>query len=104
MSRTFQRRKEDFICQHCGFSVHGSGYTNHCPQCLWSKHVDIYPGDREEYCQGMMEPVAVELRHGEYRILHHCTQCGQEHWNKTAKEDDFEVVLQLLAEGRAGLE
>ncbi|MEK7158524.1 MAG: RNHCP domain-containing protein, partial [Patescibacteria group bacterium] len=46
MSRTFQRRVEDFTCESCGAQVTGDGYTNHCPQCLVSKHVDVYPGDR----------------------------------------------------------
>jgi hypothetical protein len=98
VSRKFQRRIEDFICEHCGYSVQGSGYTNHCPQCLWSKHVDVNPGDRAEPCQGLMEPVGVEVKKGKYRILHRCTRCGTEGWNKAAKEDDFEVILQLAAE------
>ncbi len=98
MSRKFQRRIEDFECEHCGFQVQGSGYTNHCPQCLWSKHVDVQPGDREEKCQGLMAPVSVEVKKGEYRIQHRCTRCGIERWNKAAKEDDFEVILQLSAE------
>ncbi|MFN2146641.1 MAG: RNHCP domain-containing protein, partial [Anaerolineales bacterium] len=35
----FQRRIEYFICEHCGAEVSGVGFTNHCPVCLWSKHV-----------------------------------------------------------------
>jgi rubrerythrin len=98
MSRKFQRRTEDFMCENCGHQVVGSGYTNHCPVCLWSKHVDVNPGDREETCQGMMEPIQVEAQKDEYRILHRCLKCGVEHWNKAAKEDDFEVLLQIAAE------
>ena len=98
MSRKFQRRIEDFVCEHCGNPVTGTGFTNHCPVCLWSKHVDINPGDREEPCQGMMEPVAVEKKRDEYRILFRCTNCGIVRWNKAAKEDDFEVLLQISAE------
>ncbi len=99
MSQNFQRRIEDFVCENCGYTVQGSGYTNHCPKCLWSKHVDVQPGDRQESCQGMMEPVGVEVKKGSYRILHRCTRCGIERWNKAAREDDFEVILQLAAEG-----
>lgn len=33
-SRKFQRTKEDFTYERCGFFVRGSGYTNHCPQYL----------------------------------------------------------------------
>lgn len=100
MSRKFQRRIEDFVCEQCGNPVLGTGFTNHCSVCLWSKHVDINPGDREEACQGMMEPIDVEKKRDEYRILFRCTKCGMERWNKAAKEDDFEVLLQIAAEGR----
>jgi hypothetical protein len=94
-TKKFQRTKEDFACEHCGFIIHGSGYTNHCPNCLWSKHVDINPGDRQATCQGMMEPIGVELKGGEYSILHRCVRCGFMRRNKTSKEDNFESLLQL---------
>ena len=43
----FIRREENFVCEVCGAKVKGTGYTNHCPQYLWSKHVDkLIPGDR----------------------------------------------------------
>lgn len=100
MSRMFQRRIEDFMCENCRNPVEGTGFTNHCPVCLWSKHVDINPGDREEPCQGMMEPVGVEKKKDIYRILFRCISCGAERWNKAAKEDDFEVLLQIAAEGK----
>lgn len=95
MSRKFQRRIEDFFCEHCGEEVKGGGFTNHCPVCLWSKHVDINPGDREERCQGLMEPVAVERHKDSYRIRFRCVDCGIERWNKAAPEDDFEVLLAI---------
>ena len=101
MSRQFQRRIEDFTCKNCGKVVTGSGFTSHCPACLWSKHVDIHPGDREETCQGLMEPVAVEPRKDGYRIRFRCTRCGIERWNKAAPEDDFEMLLKIA---RAGAE
>ena len=98
----FQRTIEDFVCEKCGHTVTGSGYTNHCPACLWSKHIDVQPGDRAERCGGMMEPVAVEGKSGEYRLLHHCLQCGFEKWNRAAKGDDFEVLLQITAQQSMG--
>ena len=88
-SRKFQRMKEDFTCEQCGSLVLGDGYTNHCPQCLWSKHVDIHPGDRLETCRGLMEPVEVTYQGGEYIILHHCVICGHEKRNKASKDDMF---------------
>ena len=59
--KQFVRRREDFVCEHCGTKVVGDGYTNHCPKCLWSKHVDIMPGDRAEDCQGLMRPIDIKL-------------------------------------------
>lgn len=94
-SKKFQRTKEDFVCGNCGFSVRGNGYTNHCPQCLWSKHVDVNPGDRQETCHGLMKPIAIDLKKGEYSILHHCEKCGFERWNKVSKDDDFDIVVKL---------
>ena len=94
----FQRRIEDFECEHCGAQVTGDGFTNHCPVCLWSKHVDINPGDRAESCKGLMAPIAVESRREGYRIQFRCQQCGVERLNKAAPEDDFEVLLQIARE------
>ena len=88
-SKTFERKKENFTCEKCGFEVVGNGYTNHCPKCLWSKHVDVNPGDRAATCGGMMEPVEVALKGGEYIILHRCIKCGFEKKNKASKEDMF---------------
>ncbi len=95
MEKKFQRRKEDFECLQCGFTVIGNGFTNHCPSCLWSQHVDIHPGDRQAECQGMMKPVAMSKEGERYRILQRCQKCGHEAWNQSAKEDDFERLLEL---------
>jgi len=95
MSRKFQRKKEDFTCEHCGFEIKGTGYTNHCPNCLWSKHVDINPGDREAICQGMMEPIGLESKSSKQIIVHRCTQCHARKRIKAALNDNFEVLLQL---------
>ena len=94
--KKFQRTKEDFICANCGFFVRGSGYTNHCPKCLWSKHVDIHPGDRSAECGGLMKPIALEKKGEKYSILHQCVVCGIERKNKVSEEDDFESILALL--------
>ena len=95
MSRLFQKKTEDFICENCGHQVLGSGYTNHCPTCLYSKHVDVNPGDRTEICQGLMEPVGVEQNHGEYLIIHKCLKCHKVRKNKAILEDNFKLILEL---------
>lgn len=98
MTLQFKRTIEDFVCQNCGFEVEGSGYTNHCPQCLWSRHVDVFPGDRAEECGGMMEPVRVEKNGKEYNIIHKCQKCGADKRNKAVKEDNFDMLVQISAE------
>ncbi|MEX1247901.1 MAG: RNHCP domain-containing protein [Anaerolineales bacterium] len=95
MGRRFQRKIEDFVCLHCGFAVQGGGYTNHCPRCLYSRHVDIHPGDRQAECGGLMVPVAVAGKAGSYRILHRCEKCGADKWNQAAPEDDFEQLTAI---------
>jgi hypothetical protein len=93
--KKFQRTKEDFTCEQCHFFVQGSGYTNHCPECLWSKHVDVNPGDRQATCKGRMEPVGMECKGVDYIITHRCVVCGFEKRNKNAKDDNFETLVQL---------
>ncbi len=93
--KKFQKRVENFVCGHCGEEVVGDGYTNHCPNCLWSKHVDVNPGDRAEECGGLMEPIAVEIEQGEYKIIHKCTVCGAIRRCKRAEKDNFEAILAL---------
>jgi len=95
MSKKFQRTIEDFTCDHCGYHVTGNGYTNHCPQCLWSKHVDVNPGDRQAACNGMMKPIAVEMKGGTYVITHRCQTCGKEMRNKSADDDNVDAIIRL---------
>lgn len=92
---TFIRNVENFVCERCGTKVFGNGYTNHCPKCLWSKHVDKNPGDRAEKCGGLMEPVSVSKKAGDYVLLQRCGTCGFERKNKMEKGDNFDVLLPL---------
>src|SRR3989344_3683631 len=94
-TKKFQKKIEDFVCKNCGTKVTGSGYTNHCPNCLWSKHVDVNPGDRKEPCQGMMEPVEVEQKNGEFLIIHKCQKCGLVKRNRTWPQDNFELITEI---------
>ena len=95
MAKLFQKRKEDFVCEVCGTKVIGSGYTNHCPQCLCSKHVDINPGDRAATCGGIMKPVGLEIKGGRKIILHRCVKCGFERKNEVSKDDDGDAVIRV---------
>lgn len=100
MSKTFIRTKENFTCEKCGFFVKGNGYTNHCPECLWSKHVDIFPGDRKAKCLVLMEPITVSLKNKEYVITHKCLKCGYQKLNKVSKLDNFDLLVQISAENK----
>ncbi len=94
--KRFKKTKENFTCHNCGYLTKGSGYTNHCPKCLWSKHVDVNPGDRQEICKGLMKPISVEIKKGDYIIIHECVLCGLRKKNKSAKDDNFNILLKLI--------
>ena len=65
---------EDFICENCGAKVKKLGYScrNHCPKCLFSKHVDINPGDRSNTCKGLLKPIDIEKFKDTYKIIYKC--------------------------------
>ncbi|MFA5934764.1 MAG: RNHCP domain-containing protein [Candidatus Paceibacterota bacterium] len=94
--KKFQKRIEDFTCEKCGNLMKGTGFTNHCSKCLWSKHLDINPGDRLADCGGMMEPIKVEFQKGRYMITHKCVKCGFEKRKEVEKGDDFDVVVAVV--------
>ena len=91
----FKKTVENFVCENCGEAVDGNGYTNHCPHCLWSKHVDNEPGDRAAECNGMMCPIGTEENGGEWRVVQKCQNCGKIHKNKLSPEDKFDKMVQI---------
>jgi len=93
--KRFTKVKENFTCAHCGADVLGNGYTNHCPKCLYSKHVDNNPGDRQSNCGGMMRPISVESRGGEFIITHKCEKCGKTIKQHASSDDDMETIISL---------
>jgi ribosomal protein L37AE/L43A len=93
--KKFQRKIENFVCEHCKKKVMGSGYTNHCPNCLYSKHVDKNPGDRAEKCGGLMEPINYEIKSGKITLEYKCTKCGAKKKNKMAMGDNQEPLLKI---------
>ncbi len=96
MSKKFQRKIEDFTCEHCGAEIKGDGYTDHCPHCLWGKHVDINPGDRANTCGGELEPIWAEAKRDNYNIGYRCQKCGQTLHNRSHKDDDFSTILKIV--------
>jgi rubrerythrin len=95
MAKRFTKNVENFTCEHCDKRTTGTGFTNHCPNCLYSKHVDVNPGDRENLCGGMMRPVGLEIKRGNYVIIHRCQTCGFVKKNKTAPEDNLDAIIAL---------
>jgi rubrerythrin len=97
-NKVFIKKTEDFVCEKCNALVKGDGYTNHCPTCLYSKHVDINPGDRASSCGGLMKPVSIEGSVGKYRVVHKCIVCGYEKPNKIAEIDDIKTIVSVINE------
>lgn len=95
MTKKFTRTKENFICENCKQKVVGDGYTNHCPECLYSKHVDVHPGDRAEKCHGLMRPVDSIMERGDIYIAHECLKCGFLKRNKLHKNDNKEALYDI---------
>lgn len=81
-----------FICGNCYEEVHpvtNGSYRNHCPFCLYSRHLDIKPGDRKNPCRGLMRPRRlIYKRHKGWQIVHLCTLCGDESRCKIAVQTD----------------
>ncbi len=96
--KKFTKTVEDFNCAHCGAVVRGNGYTNHCPECLWSRHVDNNPGDRASDCGGMMSPIKIEKAGEEFIITHRCEKCGKIMRQRTTDKDNIDAIIALSAD------
>lgn len=78
--------------QNCGYTS-----RNHCPNCLYSKHVDINPGDRAENCGGLLEPIDIEIKPKKGKIIiFKCIKCGQIRKNKTADDDNLDLIYKIM--------
>ena len=102
----------DFRCAHCGYvvsSTHwlsGVNNRNHCPYCLWSRHLDMYAaGDRLSACKAPMRPLALTTKrsrnkyscaHGELMLVHQCMECSGISINRIAADDDAETLLEVF--------
>ena len=95
--KRFTMKDEEFICENCHKKVEKLNYTarDHCPYCLYSKHVDIYPGDRNNKCQGLLTPIDIEKYKNTYKIIYKCQKCQELHKNIIARDDDFDKIINL---------
>ena len=92
---------ESFTCENCNKSVlkHPEGSArNHCPFCLFSKHLDSdFPGDRLSKCLWVMEPIGIDNKKNKWwMILHKCKKCKKEIPNSVASDDHFTDFIGTL--------
>ena len=98
-NKKFTMKDESFVCDVCGKKVEKLNYTarDHCNFCLSSKHVDIFPGDREETCHGILKPISIEKGSKDrYKIVYKCQKCGAIRKNISATDDNFEKILEIM--------
>ena len=90
-------KDEEFICENCHNNVEKLNYTarDHCPYCLYSKHLDINPGDRQNTCHGLLKPISIEKFKNTYKIIYKCQKCNQIHKNIIAIDDDYSKIIEL---------
>ena len=101
--KRFAKNDSGFVCGHCGREVLPlqSSSRNHCPFCLYSRHLDILPGDRQADCGGLMAPKkAVPDPKRGFIITHVCEKCGYTGRNKAVPEakvqpDNMDLLIRL---------
>lgn len=98
--KKFNMIDEEFICENCNKKVEKLNYTarDHCPYCLYSKHLDINPGDRMNTCKGLLKPIGIEKYKNTYKIIYKCMKCNQLHKNIMATDDDYNKIIELSVE------
>lgn len=96
-----ESRDGTFRCKHCktivGAPISGGRHRNHCPLCLYSRHVDRKsPGDRSSDCRSMMPAVGLFTRRGGEQVLVHiCSGCGVVRHNRVAADDNVVATMRL---------
>lgn len=96
--KRFKMIDEEFICLNCNKEVKPLGYTarDHCPNCLYSLHLDINPGDRKSDCKGVLKPIGIEKTKKEkFKIIYKCEKCGQTVRNISANDDNMDEIIRL---------
>ena len=103
----------NFTCIHCGALVvvdpllAGVLNRNHCPYCLWSRHLDLFEaGDRMCACKSPMRPVGLSLKQrrkkyaredsGELMLIHTCVECSAVSINRIAADDLDDAIIALF--------
>ena len=97
--KNFNMIDESFVCDNCQKKVERLLYSarDHCPFCLYSKHVDINPGDRKNECKGMLIPRDIEKYRDSYKIIYECSKCHAIVKNIMADDDNFDLICKISA-------
>ena len=95
--KLFTENDNEFICEKCNRKVDKLLYSSrdHCPYCLYSKHVDINPGDRLNSCRGLLKPIGIEKHKSTYKIIYICEKCREKHKNIMAKDDNMDKIIEI---------
>jgi hypothetical protein len=108
-----QLEEDVFLCRYCHASVSthplisGVQNRNHCPYCLWSRHVDhAKAGDRLSACKAIMQPIGLTIKRsydkygksrlGELMLIHRCSECGKLSINRIAADDLPERLMEVF--------
>lgn len=108
-----QFREQEFKCIQCRQYVScapliaGVRNRNHCPACLWSRHLDWQvAGDRLSGCRAAMKPIGLTTklsnnkyateRDGELMLIHQCTACDKIVINRIAADDSTAALLEVF--------
>ena len=108
----YTEKNQDFKCLHCHYYVSADAFIagvnnrNHCPYCLWSRHMDLFEaGDRLAVCKAEMQPIGLTLKrtrkkygmakYGELMLIHLCSDCEKISLNRIAADDDTELVYEI---------
>lgn len=110
---TTRSSNSEFRCIHCGYYVSalrlvcGVNNRNHCPYCLWSRHLDLFvAGDRLSACKAPMRPIGLTMKPsrnkyapsgGELMLVHICEDCEQVSINRIAADDDAESLVEIFS-------
>ena len=110
-----EKAKGGFVCCNCGKWVAfsetiGTAHRNHCPFCLFSKHLDKeLSGDRAANCGGCMRPIGLSFKkegldkyghekEGELMLIHKCADCEGISLNRLAADDEEAIILSVFNE------
>lgn len=102
----FVKNDNEFNCINCGKRIEKLKYTSrdHCNSCLYSLHVDVFPGDRANECKGVLIPINViqTSKKGQV-IIYRCSKCGVEVRNIVAQDDDRETIYKVVEKFSKGI-